>query len=120
MKRGEFYTAEFYMIGLKNVKPGDVAFGRTKYDHESGAMFFMKPNQVVSNIDSEVDSDGFILYLHRDFLTGHNLHSEIKKHGYFDYGISEALHLSPKENQIIWAIYNQITAESNHNTDEYT
>lgn len=120
MKRGEFYTSDFYMIGLKNIKSTDITFGRTKYDHQSGAMFFMKPNQAVSNIDNEVDNEGFIIYFHGDFLNGQPLHADIKNYGYFDYGISEALHLSPKENQIIWSLYQQIVTESDYSTDEYS
>ncbi|HSC39610.1 MAG TPA: AraC family transcriptional regulator, partial [Chitinophagaceae bacterium] len=59
-------------------------------------------------------------YFHEDFLNGHALHNEIKKYNYFEYETSEALHLSPKEEQIIWELYGKIETEYQNNQDEYS
>ena len=61
-----------------------------------------------------------ILVIHEDFLIKNPLYSEIKKYTYFDYGVNEALHLSPKEEDIIWDLYHKIESEYNNNQDEFS
>lgn len=41
------FTLGFYKIALKKVKSGTVNYGKTKYDHDNGSMFFLKPNQII-------------------------------------------------------------------------
>lgn len=114
------YTGDFYMIALKKMKAGIIMYGRTKYDHESGSMFFTKPRQVVEMRNLELEEDGFAIYFHEDYLNGHPLYNEIKKYHYFDYEANEALHLSPKEEQVVWELYNKIETEYYNNQDEYS
>ena len=114
------FTTDFYMIGFKKLKSGVMLYGRTKYDHDSGSMSFVKPRQVIELRNIELEEDGFLLFVHEDFLNGHVLHSEIKKYGYFEYESNEALHLSPKEEQIIWELYRKIETEYHNNQDEYS
>ena len=114
------FTSDFYMIGLKKLKSGVIMYGRTKYDHESGSMIFFKPRQVIQMTNLEFDEDGFMLCFHEDFLNGHVLHSEIQKYHFFDYEINEALHLSPKEEQIIWNFYRVLETEYHNNEDEFS
>jgi AraC family transcriptional activator of pobA len=114
------FTSDFYMIGFKKLKSGVILYGRTKYDHESGSMMFFKPRQVIEMKNLEFEEDGFLMFIHEDFLNGHLLHNEIKKYHYFDYETNEALHLSPKEEQIIWELYHKIENEYNNNQDEYS
>src|SRR6187431_2486201 len=117
-KQGEF-TSDFYMIGFKKIKSGEMIYGRTRYDHDSGAMSFIKPRQVIAFNNIELADDGFMMYIHEDYLNGHPLHSEIKKYGYFEYESNEALHLSPKEETIIWDLYSKIEAEYHTNPDDF-
>lgn len=114
------FTSDFYMIGFKKIKSGVILYGRTKYDHESGSMLFFKPRQVIEMKSLEFEEDGFLIFLHEDFLNGHSLHSEIKKYHYFDYEINEALHLSPREEKIAWELYHKIENEYDNNQDEYS
>src|SRR5882672_4033709 len=116
----EEYSGDFYMIGFKKLKSGIIMYGRTKYDNESGCMYFTKPRQGIEMRNIELEEDGFGIYIHEDFLNGHILHSEIKKYGYFDYETNEALHLSPKEEETIWELYHKIEAEYKNNQDEYS
>ena len=95
-------------------------YGRTKYDSESGSMYFTKPRQAIEFRNIELEEDGFGIYFHEDFLNGHPLHSEIKKYGYFEYEANEALHLSPKEEETIWELYHKIETEYKNNQDEYS
>lgn len=114
------FTSDFYMIALKKMKSGSFLYGKTKYDHDNGSLSFVKPRQIIKLENIELEEEGFIIYIHEDFLLNHALHTEIKKYGYFDYEVNEALHLSPKEEEIIWDLYHRIQAEYNNNQDEYT
>jgi AraC family transcriptional activator of pobA len=95
-------------------------YGRTKYDHENGSMLFVKPRQVIQFKNLEFDEDGFLIFIHEDFLNGHFLHNEIKKYSFFDYETNEALHLSPREEEIMWDLYGKIESEYYNNQDEYS
>lgn len=114
------FTADFYMIGFKKIKSGVIMYGRTRYDHENGSMIFVKPRQVIEFKNLEFEEDGFLIFVHEDYLNGSALHDEIQKYSFFDYETNEALHLSPREEEIIWDLYGKIEAEYNSNTDEYS
>ncbi|WP_295795944.1 response regulator transcription factor [Mucilaginibacter sp.] len=114
------FTMGFYKIALKKIKSGTVMYGKTKYDHDNGSMFFLKPNQIIRMNDLELTERGFMIYIDEDYLIGHPLHEAIKKYGYFDYEANEALHLSPKEEEIIWDVFDKIRHEYNNNQDDYS
>jgi len=114
------FTTDFYMIGFKKLKSGVVMYGRTKYDHENGSMSFVKPRQVIEFKNLELEEEGFLIFVHEDFLNGHVIHNEIKKYNFFDYEANEALHLSPREEEIVWDLFHKIQTEYNNNTDEYS
>ncbi|XZF12920.1 helix-turn-helix domain-containing protein [Chitinophagaceae bacterium MMS25-I14] len=117
----KIFTGDFYMIGLKKMKSGVFVYGQTKYDHtDGGSMYFTRPRQVIELRDIELEEDGFAIFFHEDFLNGHPLHSDIKKYHYFDYEANEALHLSPREEEIIWELYRKIETEYFNNQDEYS
>ena len=48
------FTMGFYKIALKKIKSGTVLYGKTKYDHDNGSMFFLKPNQIIQMSDLEL------------------------------------------------------------------
>ncbi len=113
-------TTNFYIIAFKKLNSGEISYGKTRYDHQSGSMYFLKPQQVIRMKDIALEGDGFEIWFHEDYLSGHPLHTEIKKYSYFNYELNEALHTSPKEQQIIWELYEKIAAEHNNNQDEFT
>jgi AraC-like DNA-binding protein len=114
------FTSDFYMIGFKKLKAGQIMYGRTKYDHDNGSMMFIKPRQVIQFNSVEYDEDAFIIFIHEDYFNGHFLNTEISKYAFFDYEANEALHLSPSEEQIMWDLYHKIETEYRNNTDEYS
>lgn len=113
-------TTDFYIIAFKKLHSGEIRYGKTHYDHESGSMYFLKPQQAIQMKDISLDGDGFEIWFHEDYLSGHPLHTGIKKFSYFNYEMNEALHTSPKEQQIIWELYEKIETEYNNNQDEFT
>ena len=117
---GREFTSDFYMIGFKKLKSGVILYGRTKYDHDCGSMMFVKPRQIIEMKNLHLDEDGFLMFIHEDFLNGHVLHNEIKKYHYFDYETNEALHVSPREEQTVWDLYRKIENEYRNNQDEYS
>jgi AraC family transcriptional activator of pobA len=114
------FTTDFYIISFKKIKSGTFLYGKTRYDHDNGSLSFIKPRQILKISDLELTEKGFIIHIHEDFFINHHLHSDIKKYTYFDYEVNEALHLSPKEEEIIWDLYYKIKQEYNSNQDEYS
>jgi AraC-like DNA-binding protein len=114
------FTTDFYIISFKKIKSGIFLYGKTRYDHDNGSLSFIKPRQIIEISDLELTEKGFIIHIHEDFLINHHLHSDIKKYTYFDYEVNEALHLSPKEEEIIWDLFYKIKLEYNNNQDEYS
>lgn len=114
------FTADFYLIMFKKVQSGVILYGRTEYDHDNGSMSFIKPRQAIQFKNVELEESGFIVVIHEDYLYGHNLHNDIKKYGYFDYEANEALHLSPREEQVMLDLFAKMLSEHNNNPDEYS
>jgi AraC family transcriptional activator of pobA len=113
-------TTDFFIIAFKKFRSGEIRYGKTNYDHGSGSMYFLKPNQTIAMKDVALDGEGFEIWFHEDYLSGHPLHSEIRKYSYFNYELNEALHISAKEEQIIWELYTKIAIEYDNNQDEFT
>lgn len=114
------FTSDFYMISFKKIKSGTFLYGKTKYDHDNGSMAFVKPRQIIEISNIELTEKAFVLFIHEDFFLKYSLHSEIKKYSYFNYEINEALHLSPKEEEIIWDLFYKIQLEYYNNQDEFS
>src|ERR1700744_453579 len=114
------FTADFYIIGFKKLESGVIMYGRTKYDHDNGCMLFARPRQIMEFQNLEYHEDSFIIFIHQDFLHGHFLHNEIAKYAFFDYEANEALHLTPREEQVMWDLFFKIEAEYLANNDEYS
>ncbi|MES2387064.1 MAG: helix-turn-helix domain-containing protein [Bacteroidota bacterium] len=114
------FTSDFYMIGFKKLKSGLIKYGRTPFDHESGSMMFVKPRQVIEMSELELREEGFLIFFHEDILLGHSLHEEIKKYHFFDYETNEALHLSEREEKMIWEFFRILGSEYHNNPDEFS
>jgi AraC family transcriptional activator of pobA len=114
------FACDFYIICFKKVKSGELWYGKTKYDHNTGLMFFTRPNQVLTARGLQLAEKGFAIHLHQDFLIGHPLFAEIKNYTFFDYENHEALHLLPREKEIIWSLYYKMETEYHNNPDEFS
>lgn len=114
------FTSDCYIISFKKLKAGIILYGRTPYDHSNGTMMFVKPRQIMEMKNLQFEENGFMLLIHEDYLNGHDLHQAVQKYGFFDYEVNEALHLSPREEELIWSLHDKILTEYNNNPDEYS
>jgi AraC-like DNA-binding protein len=114
------FTCDCYIIAFKKIKAGHLLYGRTKFDHETGSMVFMKPRQIVELKNLEFEEDGYIMFVDENFLNGHELYTAVQQYSFFEYEINEALHLEPKEEKIIWNIFQTIEQEYNNSEDEFS
>lgn len=115
-------TTDFYVIALKkDCAGGKCRYGQQYYDFNEGIMYFIAPNQVLQFDDILLNGvRGFVLVVHPDFLHGYGLASGIKEYGYFSYTANEALHLSEKEEKIIFDIINNLGSEIEGNMDTFS
>ena len=66
----------FYTVFLKEVKCGDLRYGRNYYDYQEGTLVFMAPGQVVEvevKDKPQVPPKGRALLFHPDLLRGTSL-----------------------------------------------
>ncbi|MNU25409.1 HTH-type transcriptional activator RhaR [compost metagenome] len=114
------FTAGFYIISFQKFISGSITYGKKDFDHARGKLIFFKPNQTVTFKNVKSEDDCFLILIKEDFFAGTNLHKEIREYGYFDYGINEALYLSPSEEDTIWKLVNIMHQELHNNTDVYS
>ncbi|MGF7137806.1 helix-turn-helix domain-containing protein [Roseimarinus sediminis] len=111
-----------YCIFLKDVKCGDLKYGRNYYDYQEGTLVFVAPGQVI-----EIENDGKIyqpkghaLVFHPDLLQGTNLSNGIYDYSFFSYKSHEALHVSERERQIVLDCFSKIKYELQQNIDRHS
>jgi AraC-like DNA-binding protein len=111
-----------YCIFLKDVKCGDLIYGRNYYDYQEGTLVFVAPGQVI-----EIENDGKVyqpkghaLVFHADLLRGTSLTKSINDYNFFSYYASEALHLSARERQIVLDCFAKIEFELQQNVDKHS
>lgn len=114
------YTNQFYIISLKNIVSGEITYGRTKYDCNTGTLLFSAPDQTYTVKDIVVSSEAWFIAFHEDYIRGLEIQKRIKGYNFFNYNVNEALHLSPKEEQNIKSIFRNIETEYQNNQDEFS
>jgi AraC family transcriptional activator of pobA len=112
----------FYGIFLKDVKCGDIKYGREYYDYQEGTLVFFAPDQVISveNKDGYIRPQGHALIFHPDMIQGTSLGRHIDDYTFFSYETREALHLSEKERKNILDAFSKIALEIERNIDKHS
>ncbi len=112
----------FYTIFLKDVKCGDLVYGRHTYDYQEGTLVFMAPGQVAGmNSNGETyQPKGYALVFHADLFHGTALGRHIQEYTFFGYQSYEALHLSGRERQIVLDCFSKIEYELEHAIDKHS
>jgi AraC family transcriptional activator of pobA len=97
-------------------------YGQQKYDFDEGLMGFMAPGQVLRGEENGIPHDlqGWMLFIHPDFLWSTPLAGKIRQYKYFDYAANEALFLSDKEEIMINGIADHIRTEYHANIDKFS
>lgn len=115
-------STDVYTIKLKWDRMCELVYGRTQYDFSCGSLIFVAPGQTVGWDKSigEIQQNGIMLMIHRDYLRGHEIEKRVKKAAFFSYSVHEALHLSPREEDIVKQIIGSINEEYLGNPDEYS
>lgn len=113
-------TNEFYSVSLKNIVAGELSYGRTKYDTSNGTMLFTAPGQTLVFRDLVVSKESYSIYIHKDFVRGHDIYDRLKRYSFFNYNVNEALHLTPREEDTIKSIFKTIKTEYHNNQDSYS
>lgn len=112
----------FYTVFLKDVKCGDLRYGRAMYDYQEGTMVFIAPGQVVT-VDSHGETyqpKGYALVFHPDLIYGTSLGRNIQDYTFFSYQSNEALHLSERERKIVLDSFSKIEYELEHAVDKHS
>ncbi|GAB3923461.1 helix-turn-helix domain-containing protein [Larkinella terrae] len=112
----------FYTIFLKDVKCGDLVYGRHTYDYQEGTLVFMAPGQVAGmNSNGETyQPKGFALVFHPDLIHGTSLGRTIQEYTFFGYQSYESLHLSSRERSIVMDCFSKIEYELEHAIDKHS
>ncbi|MCR5861182.1 helix-turn-helix transcriptional regulator [Flavobacterium sp. J372] len=112
---------DFYVISMKR-GCDKLIYGQQKYDFDEGLMAFMAPGQILRGEEGGVPDrlEGWMLFIHPDFLWNTPLAKKIKQYEYFGYAANEALFLSDKEENIINGIIENIRQENNTNIDKFS
>lgn len=121
-RHGHRMTFGIYCIVLKEVKCGDLKYGRHYYDYQEGTLVFISPGQV---IDVEYDGTkyqpkGHGLAFHPDLLPGTSLARGIQDYSFFGYNANEALHLSERERKIVLDCFSKIEYELERGVDKHS
>jgi AraC family transcriptional activator of pobA len=112
----------FYTIFLKDVKCGDLVYGRHTYDYQEGTLVFFAPGQVAGvNSNGEIyQPKGYALIFHADLIHGTSLGRHIQEYTFFGYQSNEALHLSERERNIVLDCFSKIEYELAHAIDKHS
>jgi AraC-like DNA-binding protein len=114
---------DFYSIMFKNYCRNHIRYGRKTLDFQDGSLVCLAPNRVITiDTDVEVKEDmmGWGLFFHPDLIRGSALGSKMKDYSFFSYEMSEALHLSDKEKQLLYDCIVKIQGELTQNIDSYS
>lgn len=111
-----------YCIFLKDVKCGDLKYGRNYYDYQEGTLVFVSPGQVmeIENDGQVYQPKGHALVFHPDLIHGTSLAKSIGEYNFFSYQANEALHVSERERQIVMDCFSKINFELQQNIDKHS
>jgi len=112
---------DLYVITLKR-GCDKLFYGQQQYDFDEGVMAFLSPGQILRGASAELPQniEGWMLFIHPDFLWHTSLAKKIKQYDFFDYTNHEALFLSDKEETMINGIVANIKNEYLSNIDQFS
>lgn len=116
-----WFRYEVYALFLKNVKCGDIKYGRQYYDYQDGTIVCFAPGQITDlEMLQNIQPNAHGILFHPDLIRGTALGQEIKKYSFFSYETNEALHISEEERQTVMDCLQKITIELEHSIDKHS
>jgi AraC-like DNA-binding protein len=116
-------STDFYSIMFKNYCKNNIKYGRKAIDFQDGNLICIAPNQTIE-IDNEIEHKehmmGWGLFFHPDLIRATSLNDKLKSYNFFNYDVTEALHLSDKEKNILFECVQKIQAELQENIDVHS
>lgn len=110
-----------YAIFLKQVKCGDIRYGRQTYDYQEGTVVCFAPGQVAQmEIPPGTKAQARGVIFHPDLIRGTSLGQDIRQYSFFSYQSNEALHLSEEEREIFTDCLDKINIELQHPIDKHS
>ena len=98
LKNATHYPTRFtinyglYALFLKDVKCGDIRYGKQTYDYQEGTVVSFAPGQVTeTELLPDVKPQARGLLFHPDFIKGTSLGREIKQYTFFSYASTPRL-----------------------------
>ena len=112
----------FYTIFLKEVKCGDLRYGKNTYDYQEGTLVFIAPGQLIKteNTGEVYQPKGYALIFHPDLIHGTSLGKNMQDYTFFGYQSNEALHLSERERKLVLDCFSKIEHELEHAIDKHS
>ncbi len=112
----------FYAVLLKDVKCGDLRYGKNLYDYQEGTLVFVAPGQIVGveTSDEIYQPKGHGVVFHPDLVKGTSLGKHIGQYTFFSYNVTEALHVSDRERQLVLDCFSKIKFELEHAVDKHS
>jgi AraC-like DNA-binding protein len=104
VEQNAMISTDLYSIMFKNYCKNNFKYGRKTIDFQDGNLICIAPNQAIE-MDNEIAT---------------SLNDKIKDYSFFSYEISEALHLSDKEKNILYECVQKIEAELKENIDVHS
>ncbi|MDE5876831.1 MAG: helix-turn-helix domain-containing protein [Muribaculaceae bacterium] len=91
----------------------DLVYGTGQYDYSAGTLICVAPGQLGGKEDTGefVHLSGWAVLFHPDILQGTGLERDIRSFSFFEYRVSEALHMTPEERDIMTALMRQLQHE---------
>jgi len=123
MEKNTRISSDFYSIMFKNYCKNTIKYGRKNIDFHDGSLICIAPNQLIE-MDDEVEPRenmmGWGLFFHPDLIRATSLNEKMMDYSFFTYEISEALHLSDKEKNILYECVQKIQTELQENIDVHS
>ena len=115
-------TFGFYAVFLKEVRCGDMIYGRHYYDYQEGTLVCLAPGQVIGFEDTgeKFQPKGWALVFHPNLIRGTSLGRNMKEYGFFSYEVNEALHLSERERGLVVDCLQRIRDELDRAIDRHS
>lgn len=112
---------DYYVVSMKR-GCNNLLYGQQRYDFDEGLMAFVAPGQILRGEAGgrPPDLQGWMLFIHPDFLWNTPLAKKIRTYAYFEYAANEALFLSEKEERMINAIIENIHQEYMASIDKFS